>query len=704
MVKRIKERRFEVEPLPPFASPYAALRMALGAFNPPSRETVLEIAPRRKIEAGGSWVDWRPDVAPYMNEPMEQVTSRRFDSIAFVGPARCSKSEALVMNPIAHAILSDPRKVAVFSASRDTAREWSDGALSDFIDYSPELSALLGKRQGDDNQFSKRFRGGMRLTVDYPVKKRLMQRSLDLVVGTDYDAFPEDVEGDGEAFPLMRKRTESAGSRAMTIVESSPRYTILDETWSPKSPHEAPPTGGILGIYNTGSRGRLYWRCPDCGDVFEPRFERLRYPDEGTPAERGAAAEMACPHCGVCIAHSAKRGLNQGAVWLHEEATGALVPLHQLKRLVNTVSYWLPGPAAALASWANIVSRYLEAEEVFQRTEDEAGLKTVMNVELGLPYLPRAGLSGVSLEETALRNAATDHKWQTCPAGTAFVTAAVDVQAGRFVVQVEAWQHNLERVVIDRFDLVNPPATAPRPEGRRIDPARYAEDWLALDGIGGKAYPVAGQEYGLRPVAVMMDMGGEAGVTSRAYSYWRRMRLRAPNQYHIVRGTGRKDAPRIKVAAPESAARGKKHAAKDVQIIWVHGDTLKGEVAAALSREDNGASKLHLSRFAPPEIYGEYAAERLTKDGWRKRPGMTRNEALDLSVYNLAGAIAIGAEKIAEAPTVPTWAIIGPDNTMARPIGSPKPAADGAGTHPTDATDPAPRKRSRVRRAKSKGW
>ncbi len=685
------EALFDVEPLPPFARAEDAIREALPALQPLARVRVSEVAPRRAIKSGGQWVPWRADVAPYMSEPMDVVTSRRFDSIAFVGPARSSKSEGLVINPLVHAILAQPRVVAVFSPTKGAAQEWSEGALDPLIQNSPELRAKVAAGKGADNIFTKRFRGGTRLTVDWPVGDKLAQRSIDLVIGTDYDKFKQDIGansegmGEGSPFSLMRKRTESAGSRGMTIIESSPRHPILDESWQPKTAHEAPPCDGIVAIYNQGTRGRLYWTCPDCREKFEPRFDRLQYPETGSASERGAQAYMACPHCGGVIEPKHRAEMNLSALWLHEDEGGALLPLMDLKRATATASYWLPGPAAALAPWSRIVSRYLEAEAEFERTASEGNLKAVTNTEIGLPYLPRAASTASGLSEAALRSAATDHAWQIAPSETAFLTAAVDVQKGRFVVQVEAWLPGLERVLIDRFDIVNPPASAPNAAGRAINPARYGEDWAALFDLAEKSYPVAGGDHQLKILAVVCDAGGEAGVTPNAYAFYRSARLLHRNRFYLVRGKGGEEVKRAELRRPETAHRGKAHVARDVPIIRAGTDRLKDEIAASLLRDEDGVRKLHLPRFAPPEVFEEYAAERRGEKGWQKRPGVQRNEALDLSVYALSLAIVLEAEAI-NWQRPPLWAEGGPQNLMAR-----APEAEIA-----EATKPAPKV--------TKGW
>ncbi|MEM8849266.1 MAG: terminase gpA endonuclease subunit [Pseudomonadota bacterium] len=698
------EGRLDVEPLPNLATIEGAIAEALPSLEPRARVTVSETAPDRMIKADGNWVPWRADVAPYMTEPMDVLTSRRFDSVAFIGPARSSKSEALIMNPIAHAILAQPRKVAVFSPTKGAAKEWSEGDLDPMIQESPELRSRLAKGKGSDNIFTKRFRGGMRLTVDHPAKDKLAQRSLDLVCGTDFDAFPQDIgrnadadgEGEGGPFGLMRKRTESAGSRGMTVVESSPRFPVLDETWTPTTPHEGPPCMGIVSIYNEGSRGRYYWPCQDCGQLFEPRYDRLDVPPEGDIASRAAKAAMVCPHCGSVHEARRKTDLNAAGQWLHEEANGEAVPLMDLVRDVVTASYWATGPMAALAPWSRIVRRYLEAEAEFQRTGSEGSLKSVTNTEHGLPYLPRAksATSGLSLD--ALKALLTDHAWQVAPADTAFLTAAVDVQSGYFAVQVEAWLPGLGRVVIDRFEIIAPPDSAPNPEGRKLSPDKVGEDWDALLPIFEKAYQVEGADHSLKILAVVSDARGEPGVTARARDFYRKMRMRYRNRFYLTMGVGGWNKPRSVVRRPETAHRGKEHVQRDVPMIFPGIDHLKDEVATSLLATDSLARRIYLPRYLRHEAVAEYCAERRTDDGWRLRPGIKRNESMDLSVYSLGLVIALEAEAINwDAP--PNWAKSGPDNLMAVvPAAPPDPAKPEAPQKPKPAAKWAvkkPRKR-----------
>lgn len=679
-------------PLPAFCAVEAAIADALPFLAPHKRALVSEIAERRMIEAGGHWVPYSNEVAPYMREPQDIVTSRKFDSICFVGPARSSKTEGVVINPLVHAIIAQPRTVAIFNMTQGAAREFSVEKLAATIRQSPELAARLGRNPGDDNIFEKRFKGGARLTLDWIVPDKLAARSIPLVIFTDYDAMPQDVAGEGTPFALGRKRTQSAMSRGMTIVESSPRFPILDDAWTPASPHEAPPTEGILSIYNGGTRARWYWTCRDCGHEFEPTFKRLDFPKEGLPADRGDRARMVCPACGCVIEPRHKAELNAAGRWLHESADGQPVPLGEGERNTKTASYWLQGPAAALAAWSQIVTRYLEGIEAFKTRGDEKLIRAAENVELGIASTPRSQINAARLSAAGLRGHAIESGWKVAPASTRFLTVAVDVQPGRFVVQVEAWRAGLERTVIDRFDLHTPPPEAPAAADRAINPAQYAEDWEVLTPLVDRVYPVEGGEYGLRPVGLCVDCGGEAGVTPNAYDFFRKRRLTHPRRFHLVRGQGGLAAERARAKAPESSHKGGRgKGAKGVVILWAGTDRLKDEIAASLLREHGGPRALRIPRLAPAEVFEEYAAERRTEAGWEKRPGVQRNEALDLSVYALALVIMLGGERIRE-DALPAWALPDRRNTFAadHPAAAPRDPGAAPAAEPAPPAPPAP--------------
>lgn len=631
---------------------------ALPALTPPSRITVDEAAANwRMTRVGLSWLNWDNAAAPYMIEPQRMVTSRRYAVVCFVGPAQSLKTSALIENPIAHAITCQPRPVHVVQMDRNAAREFSIEKVGPMIRRSPELQARQAVGKGADNTFDKVFRGGMRLSIGWPVVSQLSSRAIPLMLLTDYDRMPEDVEGEGSPLALARNRPKTFGSLGKVVLEGSPGRPIEREDYTPEGPHSAPPTTGILEVYEGGTRARWYWSCLDCGGEFEPRLDRLEWPEEtASPAEAGRRTVMVCPHCGSVIAPGRKVELNARGRWLHETRSGEIAPLGDETRESDVVSYWLQGPAAALSTWADQVTQYLQARRVTDAGGDDSGLKTVLNTQFAMPHLPRAMRDDSGLEAAKLRDMAEPRPLGVAPASARFVTVAVDIQDNRFVVQVDAWGPDLERWLIDRFDLFTPPDDAPGAGGRALDPARYAEDWQVLEPLLDRAWPVEGGEWALRPVAVAYDSGGKPGVTENAYRFWRARRKDGRGkEWRPVRPRGGANLPdRAWIERPKRGHGGKK-AASDVPLLYVATDRLKDAVSAQLTRTEPGVAAYHLPATLPTEVFEEFAAEKRTAKGWEKKPGAQRNEALDLAGYALGLALTLGAEKI-DWTRPPAWA------------------------------------------------
>jgi phage terminase large subunit GpA-like protein len=93
-------------------------------LSPPENLSVSDAAEKyRYVNQPGAYVGkWLNSTVPYMIEPMDTFTSRRFVGMIFVGPAQCAKTDSLVLNTITYSVKVDPMDMIVFSPGMIEAR------------------------------------------------------------------------------------------------------------------------------------------------------------------------------------------------------------------------------------------------------------------------------------------------------------------------------------------------------------------------------------------------------------------------------------------------------------------------------------------------------------------------------------------------------------------------------------------------------
>jgi len=654
------------EPLPPYADPRVALKHALPAFRPAEKISVTEAAEKyMRVNVSGQWQPFRRDVTPYMVEPTDMIASRSYRGMAFCGPSQSGKTQML-QSALAYTIAADPGRVALFQMTREAAAEFERNKISPMVRNSLELRERQAQGRGADNIYQKLFKGGTQLTLDWPTITKLSSATMRLVLATDFDHFPESIDGEGDAYSLMRARTRTFLSRGMVVVESSPGAPLKDESWRPQTPHDCPPVEyGVLSLYPHGTRGRWYWPCPTCGEQFEPSFKRLRYPESADPMEAGEAAQMICPHCRQAFGHDLKRELNGAGRWLHESAEfdadgqPLLVPIDSgTVRRTDMLSYWLDGAAAAFSSWRELVTQYRQAVLTFEATGDEEKLKTAANTGQAQPYFPRSADSELAVTVQGLREKARgmDLPKGVAPTWARYLTVSIDTQGTRFDVGVTAWGENGRHQPIDRFDLFH----APGDPSRVIKPFEVAEDWAVLEQLETQSWPVAGGDARLSAVALAIDMHGGGATTDNAYRFFRaRRRAGQGGRWYLTRGEGGLNRPdRVWLKAPESVsqkANKRRRVARDISILFMATDRLKDAVMASLRADDDMINACVIPEWMGNDHLTEFTAERRGEKGWAKRPGMVRNESLDHLVQARALHIIKGGEKIDWSHPLP-WA------------------------------------------------
>ncbi|HBC0584199.1 TPA: phage terminase large subunit family protein, partial [Escherichia coli] len=631
----------------------------------PRRMRVADaVAQYMRVPMGaGNSVPWDPLVAPYVIEPMNCLASREYDAVIFVGPARTGKTIGLIDGWVIYNVICDPADMLIIQMTEEKAREHSKKRLARTFRVSPEVVSRLSPNKNDNNVYDRTFLAGNYLKIGWPSVNIMSSSDYKCVALTDYDRFPEDIDGEGDAFSLASKRTTTFMSSGMTLVESSPGRDVKDVKWRRTSPHEAPPTTGILSLYNRGDRRRWYWPCPHCGEYFQPCGDVVAgFRDIADPVLASEAAYIQCPSCSGRIMPEQKRELNGRGVWLRDgESINADGSRYGDPRRSRIASFWMEGPAAAYQTLSQLVYKLLTAEQEYETTGSEETLKTVINTDWGLPYLPRASMEQRKSE--LLEQRAEPVPSRSVPDGVNFLVATVDVQAGRhrrFVVQVTGYGSRGERWIIDRYNITQSLRGDSDGESQRIDPASYPEDWdVLLTDVFHKSWPLASDpSQQMRLMAMAVDSGGEDGVTDNAYKFWRRCRRDGlGKRIYLFKGDSIRRAKLITRTFPDNTGRtGRRaQAAGDVPLWLLQTDALKDRVNNALWRDSPGPGYVHFPDWLGSWFYDELTYEERSSDGKWSKPGRGANEAFDLMVYAEALVILHGYEKI-RWPDAPEWA------------------------------------------------
>ena len=134
-------------------------------------------------------------------------------------PLEQGKPSVLIDGWITYSIICDPSDFLLVQLTQEKASEHSRKRLDRTFRCSPEIAKRLSPRKNDNNVHDKYFRAGNLLKIGWPSINVLSSSDYKYVALTDYDRWPDDIDGEGDGFSLASKRTTTFMSAGMTLVE-----------------------------------------------------------------------------------------------------------------------------------------------------------------------------------------------------------------------------------------------------------------------------------------------------------------------------------------------------------------------------------------------------------------------------------------------------------------------------------------------------
>lgn len=542
---------------------------------------------------------YRTDRTPMAREIMRCLSpAHPCLRVIVMGASQMLKTQ-VGLNWIGASIHQTPANILVLLPTTNIAKRVSN-RLSNTIDAVPELRARVAEprsRDARNTMDTKEFDGGTLYIATAGSASNLAEIAARYVYGDEVDRWELSVDGEGDPVELAGARVSTFGNNSKQYYSSSPTLEGVSR---------------IDALFKEGDQRRYVVPCPHCGHMHTLEWEMVRHDDAMTEAW------TVCPECGAEIREHHKAGMLAGGEWrATSEGDGITVSFH--------VSALCAPPGSV--SWLSLARQHAKAEAAKARGDKEP-MQVFWNTRLARTW----DASQEIAKADHLKARAEDYRLRTLPRGALVLTCAVDVQGNRLEVKIDGWGEGLEHWVIDYQILWGSPAES--------------DVWKELDAILTAHLPSAGG-IPLGISATCIDTGGHA--TQEVYDY---CRLRRNRKVLAVKGASRPGRPIIATKPSKTDVNVRGRVEKRGVELWMIGtDTAKDWLAGRMHLKA-GPGALHFSTDLPDDHYAQLTAERRhtryirghAVSQWVKPKG-DRNEALDLSVYNLAAAYFLGLHR-----------------------------------------------------------
>lgn len=619
------------------ADPEVILQWFSAAIKPDPVLTVSEWADKNRIlskKAASEAGPWRTDRTPYLRDVMDCLSVfHPAKKVVFKKAAQIGATEA-GNNWVGYVIANAPGPMMLVLPTVDLARRNSKLRIDPLIEESPVLKdkvAAPREKNSSNTINQKDFDGGTLIITGANSAPGLRSMPARFVMLDEVDAYPRDVDGEGDPVSLVMARSRTFARRKAFIV-STPTLEGFSK---------------ISEEYEDSDQREYFVPCPHCNQFISLKMDMLKWP-KGKPHE----AEYYCEHCGEAISESHKTHMLAKGEWR------ALNPGHE------TVGFFLNSLYSPLGwfSWGEIAKEYDAAIKDFEESKKSEKLRTFRNTVEGLPYEE----PGDSPEWNRLFERRERYDVGSLPVEPFVLTCGVDIQKDRIECEVVAWGPDKRSWSVDYA----------------IFPGFVATDepWDALAEYIEKTYTSpGGKEFSIKAVAI--DSGFE---TQKVYNFCRKYPV---SRVFAVKGM---ESLSVSVGAPRAIdvkLKGKIVKRRAVKVWPVGVSLLKAELYSWLKLEtpaegDFPSGFCHFPQYGD-EYFKQLTAEKLVTK--RNRRGFVvqewvktrdRNEALDCRVYARAAAALSGLDRRKDPrQDVPKESLVNDENlpqTNNEPIKKPK--------------------------------
>lgn len=494
-----------------------------------------------------------------------------------------------------------PGPMMIVQPTVDLAKRFSKQRISTMIEATPRLREKAGKVKSRDS-------GNTILQKDFPgctivfsgANSAASLRSLPARYSflDEIDAYPEDVEGEGDPVELVAARSRTFPRRKS--------FRVSTPTFEGRSK--------IQKEWEASDKRRYHVPCPHCDHYQWLKWAQIKWP-LGKPYE----AVYVCESCEQPISEHHKTKMLARGKWIAENpgAGGGRVAGFHLSALYSPVGWY---------SWGEAANDWEKAQGNLEK------LRSFVNTVLGETWKEKSETP----DKKRLWERRETYQQNTVPAGVMFLTAGTDVQKDRIEVEIVGWGRNKESWSIDYRVIEGDTATdAP---------------WLKLTKMLGEVWRHEnGVEFGIMMMAV--DTGYN---TQHVYNWIRNQPI---GRVMAVKGYDEGVSILSNPTYVDLNFGGKK-VKRGVQLWKVGTNHTKSELYAWLNLPKPSDGDPYPDGYCHFPQYNEDYFAQITAEqivvrivrGYRKYVWMKigRNEALDCRVYARAAAARVGLDRFSD--------------------------------------------------------
>ncbi len=595
-------------------------KIYLGSLKPDIYHPVSEWADKFRLLSSKSSAEpgeWKTSRTPYLKEIMDNLSVHEpVQRIVFMKGAQIGGTEC-GNNWIGYIIHIAPGPMLAVSPTVELAKRNSKQRIDPLLQEVPILKERVKtarERDSGNTILSKDFTGGVLVMTGANSAAGLRSMPARYLFMDEVDAYPGDVDGEGDPILLAERRSATFRRRRKIFMVSTPTIKGISR---------------VEREFAKSDQRYFYLPCIECGHYQVLKFTQLRWP-EGEPQK----AEYACVDCGCLLKNHHKTAMLERGEWrATAESVDGTIGYH-LSSLYSPVGWF---------AWEDAATMFEEAKR------NPELMKGFVNTVLGEVFEE----SSEAPEWQRIYERREKYTQGVVPIGGLFLTCGVDIQKDRIECEVVAWGRNKESWSVDYIVIDGDTARAETWD--RLDVEVLQKDWKHK----------SGQTLSIRVMAV--DSGY---ATQDVYSFVRQhpqavwgasgARASAPRSAVAIKGQARDTALILSVSKADTG--GKRRGLR----VWnVSGPVAKMELYRWLKLErptdedlENGVGfppgSCHFPQYGE-EYFKQLTAERrvtrmhkgFPKATWEKDPSRN-NEALDCRVYARAAASIYGLDRMSE--------------------------------------------------------